>query len=69
MPYRTMSKPKKEFMIRARCLPTSSMIDGEYYGQGIGRYERQCARLEDPCPGVRSFGQPDERLLKRRYSF
>ena len=46
-----------------------SMIDGEEYRQEIDRYQRHCACLEDPCPEVRLLGQPDKRLLERRYSF
>ena len=46
-----------------------SMIDCEDYRQDIDRYQRQCARLEDPCAKARLLGQPDERPLERRYSF
>ena len=46
-----------------------SMIDCEDYRQEIDRYQRQCARHEDPCPEARFLGQPDERPLERRYSF
>ena len=46
-----------------------SMIDCEDYRQGIDRYRRICARLEDPCPEVRFLGQPDARPLERRFSF
>ena len=46
-----------------------SMIDHEEYRQEIDRYQRQCARLEDPCVEARLLGQPDARPLERRYSF
>lgn len=46
-----------------------SMIDCEDYRQEIGRYQRQCSRLGDPCPEARLLGQPDERPLERRRSF
>ena len=69
MPNRTMSQPKNELMICARYLPTSSMIDCKEYRQEIDRYQRQCARLENPYPKVRLLGQADERPLERRYSF
>ena len=45
-----------------------SMIDCEDYRQEIDRYQRICARLEDPCPEVRWLGQPDGRPLERRSS-
>ena len=46
-----------------------SMIDCEDYRQAIDRYQRQCARLGDPCPEVRLLGQSDETPLERRCSF
>ena len=46
-----------------------SMLDCEEYHREIDRCQRQCARLEDPCPGVPSLGQPDEMPLERTYSF
>lgn len=45
-----------------------SVIDYEDYRQDIDRYQRICARLEDPCPEVRWLGQPDARPLGRRGS-
>lgn len=45
-----------------------SMIDHEEYRQDIDRYQRQCARLGDPCPEARLLGQPDAVPLERRYS-
>lgn len=45
-----------------------SMIDCEDYRQEIDRYQRQCARLGDPCPEARFLGQPDARPLERRRS-
>ena len=41
-----------------------SLIDCEEYRQEIDRYQRQCARLEDPCPGVRLLRHLDERPLE-----
>lgn len=45
-----------------------SMMDCEDYGQDIDRYQRMCARLEDPYQEVRWLGQPDARILERRSS-
>ncbi|CAF9937335.1 hypothetical protein IMSHALPRED_011106 [Imshaugia aleurites] len=45
-----------------------SVIDYEEYRQDIDRYQRICARLEDPCPEARWLGQPDAKPLERRYS-
>ena len=45
-----------------------SMIDCEEYRRDIDRYQRMCARLEDPCPEARWLGQMDGRVLERRGS-
>ena len=46
-----------------------SMIDCEDYRRDIDRWQRMCARLEDPCPEARWLGQVDGRVLERRGSW